>query len=115
MPAQRGSGEERRQCPLGSGVMEKGLPLMGHSHHYSAWLVCTPVSGTGADLFSLPCGAPWHPGPPAPPWPSARPRRVRRAAGAGLTMHHRALCVLALGTLGKDGGGAQRAWGTECP
>lgn len=63
------------------------------------------VRETGADLVPLPCGAPWHPGPSTPPWPSACPRRARRAAGAGLTMHHRALCVLALGTLGKGGGG----------
>lgn len=41
------------------------------------------------------------------------PGRARRAAGAGLTMHHRALCVLALGTLGEGGGGGQRAWGVE--
>lgn len=87
---------------------------MGHSHHYLALANMRPgVWETGADLFLLPCGAPWHPGPPAPPWPSACPRRARRAAGAGLTMHHRALCVLALGTLGKDGGGGPSRHGGQ--
>lgn len=88
--------------------------LIGHSHHYAALADMDPsVWETGVDLFPLPHGAPWHPGPPAPPWLSARPGRARRAAGAGLTMHHRALCVLALGTLGRVGEGAQRAWGAE--
>lgn len=86
--------------------------LMRHSHHYLALADMHPtVWEIGTDLFLLPCGAPWHPGPPAPPWPSARPRRAWQAAGAGLTMHHRALCVLALGTLGKDGGGGPSGHG----
>lgn len=95
--------------------------LIGHSHQYEALATVDPsVWETGVDLFLLPRGAPWHPGPPAPPWPSARPGRARRAAGAGLTMHHQALCVPALGTLGKGGGGgpagmggAERLWGGD--
>lgn len=86
--------------------------LMGHSRHYQALAgVDSSVWEAGAALFCLPHGAPWHPGPPASPWPSARPGRARRAAGAGLTMHHRALCVLALGTLGKGGGGGPAGMG----
>lgn len=88
--------------------------LMRHSHHSSGLADKHPsVWETGADLFPLPCGAPWHPGPSTPPWPSACPRRARRAAGAGLTMHHQALCVLALGTLGKDGGGGPSGHGGQ--
>lgn len=89
---------------------------MGYSHHCSALADMDPRDWeTGADLFPLPHGAPWHPGPPAPPWPSACPGRARRAAGAGLTMHHRALCVLALGTLGKGGGGGPAGMGGGAP
>lgn len=89
---------------------------MEPSHHYATPAAMDPsIWKTGADLFPLPHGAPWHPRPPAPPWPSARPGRVRRAAGAGLTMHHRALCVLALGTLGKGGGGGPAGMGGGAP
>lgn len=96
----------KKAVPTGLRCQGERPALRRRSHHCWAPAAVHPsVRETGADLVPLPCGAPWHPGPSTPSWPSACPRRARRAAGAGLTMHHRALCVLALGTLGKGGGG----------
>lgn len=104
----------RKQCPLGSGEEDKPA-LMGPSHRYSVQVIWPQCPEDRCCPLPLPHGAPWHPPPPAPPWPSACPRRARRAAGAGLTMHHRALCVLALGTLGKSGGGDPAGRGGGAP
>lgn len=49
MPPERGSGEERRQCPLGSGVREgEACPNEARRSPHAGLalvLVCVPVSG----------------------------------------------------------------------